>query len=477
MTGAIATLDRLTNQDSGTTFVTNIAEETAPPGLTEATIRFISARNGEPDWLLAWRLKAYRHWLTMRHPTWQKVQVPRFDVQAATYYAAPVDARAAGNELDPRLAETYERLGVPIRGDSQDVAVHAVFDSRTVATTLQQTLAAHGVVFCSLVEAVQRYPELVRRYLGSVVPYSDNLFATLNSAVFSDGAFVYVPDGVTCPVPLSSHFRINAANTGQFERTLIIAGQGARVAYTEACTAAQQAEHRLHAGVAELVALDDAEITYSTIQQWPAGGHADDGGVDNFDTKRGACRGRNARIAWTQVETGARINWKYPACVLEGDNSVGESYTVSFTNGQQQADTGAKMIHLGRNTRSRIVAKGISAGHADQTYRGLVRMTPKADGARNFTQCDSMLIGSTCGAHTVPYIENKNRRATAEHEATTSKVSADQLFYCRQRGMSEEKAVALVVNGFCQEVLQHLPLNMAMEAQRLLDVSLEGSVG
>ncbi|RDD60744.1 Fe-S cluster assembly protein SufB [Ferruginivarius sediminum] len=475
-------VQEVTSQKYKYGFVTDIDMERPPKGLNEDIIRFISMKKNEPEWMLEWRLKAYRHWLTMTHPSWQKVKVPEIDFQDAYYYAAPKsdeDRPKSLDEVDPKLLETYEKLGIPLKEQEAlaGVAVDAVFDSVSVATTYKKKLEEKGIIFCSISEAVQNHPELVREYLGSVVPYSDNFFATLNSAVFTDGSFVYVPKGVRCPMELSTYFRINAENTGQFERTLIIAEEGSYVSYLEGCTAPQRDENQLHAAVVELVALDDAEIKYSTVQNWYPGDEEGVGGIYNFVTKRGACRGDNSKISWTQVETGSAITWKYPSCILQGDNSVGEFYSIAITNNYQQADTGTKMIHLGKNTRSRIISKGISAGHADQTYRGLVRVSPKAENARNFTQCDSLLIGETCGAHTVPYIESRNRSAKVEHEATTSKISEDQLFYCRQRGLSEEDAVALVVNGFCREVLQQLPMEFAVEAQKLVGISLEGSVG
>jgi len=484
--GATAeTLDQVhevTGQTYKYGFVTEIDEERPPKGLNEDIIRFISHKKGEPPWMLDWRLKAYRRWLTMTHPNWQKVRVPPIDFQEAYYFAAPKsdsDKPQSLDEVDPKLLETYEKLGIPLKEQEMlaGVAVDAVFDSVSVATTYKAKLEEHGIIFCSISEAIQTHPELVQKYLGSVVPYSDNFFATLNSAVFTDGSFVYIPKGVRCPMELSTYFRINAENTGQFERTLIIADEGSYVSYLEGCTAPQRDENQLHAAVVELVALKDAEVKYSTVQNWFPGDENGKGGIYNFVTKRGACRGDNAKISWTQVETGSAITWKYPSCILEGDNSVGEFYSIAITNNYQQADTGTKMIHAGRNTRSRIVSKGIAAGKSDQTYRGLVRVSPKAHNARNFTQCDSLLIGQTCGAHTVPYIENRNRSANVEHEATTSKISEDQLFYCRQRGLSEEDAVALVVNGFCREVLQQLPMEFAVEAQKLVGISLEGSVG
>ena len=462
-------------------FVTDIEADTAPKGLDESIIRFISAKKREPEWLLEWRLRAYHVWLGMTEPGWAKVHYPPIDYQDAYYYSAPkmTGRKKDLDEVDPKLLETYQKLGIPL--DEQKllagVAVDAVFDSVSVATTYKKKLDEVGIVFCSISDAVRDHPELVRKYLGSVVPYSDNFFATLNSAVFTDGTFVYVPPGVRSPMELSTYFRINAAKTGQFERTLIIADKGAYVSYLEGCTAPMRDENQLHAAVVELVALDDAEIKYSTVQNWYPGDEQGRGGIYNFVTKRGACRGRNSKISWTQVETGSAITWKYPSCILQGDNSVGEFYSVAITNNFQQADTGTKMIHLGRNTRSRIVSKGISAGHADNTYRGLVRIMPRAEGARNHTQCDSLLIGGRCGAHTVPYIESRNPTARVEHEATTSKISDDQLFYARSRGLSDEEAVALIVNGFCREVLQNLPMEFAVEAQKLVGISLEGSVG
>jgi Fe-S cluster assembly protein SufB len=463
-------------------FVTDIESDTAPKGLSEDIVRFISAKKGEPQWLLDWRLKAYRHWLTMPEPQWSKVQFPPIDYQDSYYYSAPkspADGPKSLDEVDPKLLETYAKLGIPLNEQKMlaGVAVDAVFDSVSFATTFKKNLEAVGVIFCPISEAVKNHPELVQKYLGSVVPYGDNKHACLNSAVFTDGSFVYIPKGVRCPMELSTYFRINAQNTGQFERTLIIADEGSYVSYLEGCTAPMRDENQLHAAVVELITLDDAEIKYSTVQNWYPGDENGKGGIYNFVTKRGACRGRNSKISWTQVETGSAITWKYPSCILQGDNSVGEFYSIAITNNHQQADTGTKMIHLGKNTRSRIIAKGISAGKSDSTYRGLVRIGAKAEGARNFTQCDSLLIGDKCGAHTVPYIENKNRRAIVEHEATTSRISEDQLFYCRQRGLSEEDAVALVVNGFCREVMQQLPMEFAVEAQKLVGISLEGSVG
>ena len=470
-------------------FETAIEQDIAPPGLSEDTVRFISAKKNEPEWLLNWRLAAFQRWLEMPEPEWAKLAFPPIDYQAASYYAAPKkagDGPKSLEDVDPELLRTYEKLGIPLKeqeilagvqGTERMVAVDAVFDSVSVATTFKDKLEEAGVIFCSISEAVQRVPDLVQKYLGKVVPVSDNKHATLNAAVFSDGTFVYVPEGVRCPMELSTYFRINAANTGQFERTLIIADKGSYVSYLEGCTAPMRDENQLHAAVVELVALDDAEIKYSTVQNWYPGDEEGRGGIYNFVTKRGLCAGRNSKISWTQVETGSAITWKYPSCVLRGDNSVGEFYSIAITNNRQQADTGTKMIHLGRNTRSRIIAKTISAGRSDSTYRGLVSIHPKAEGARNYTQCDSLLIGDQCGAHTVPYIESKTPHALVEHEATTTKLSEDQLFYCRQRGLSEEEAVTLLVNGFCKEVLQELPMEFAVEAQKLVGISLEGSVG
>jgi len=464
-------------------FVTDIESDTAPKGLSEDIVRFISAKKDEPAWLLEWRLKAYRRWLEMPEPLWAKVNFPPIDYQDSYYYSAPksTDGPKSLDEVDPELLRTYEKLGIPLKEQEMlagvGVAVDAVFDSVSVATTFKGKLEEQGIIFCPISEAIRKHPELVRKYLGSVVPAGDNKHACLNSAVFTDGSFVYIPKGVRCPMELSTYFRINAANTGQFERTLLIADAGSYVSYLEGCTAPMRDENQLHAAVVELIALDDAEIKYSTVQNWYPGDKNGKGGIYNFVTKRGACRGRNSKISWTQVETGSAITWKYPSCILQGDNSVGEFYSVAITNNMQQADTGTKMIHLGKNTRSRIVSKGISAGRSQQTYRGLVRISAKATGARNHTQCDSLLIGDRCGAHTVPYIESKNRSAIVEHEATTSKISENQLFYCRQRGLSEENAVALVVNGFCREVLQQLPMEFAVEAQKLVGISLEGSVG
>ncbi|MAI99168.1 MAG: Fe-S cluster assembly protein SufB [Nisaea sp.] len=463
-------------------FVTDIEMETAPKGLNERVIRFISAKKGEPEWLLEWRLKAYGHWLTMEEPDWAKLDYQRVDYNDIYYYAAPktTESPKSLDEVDPELLKTYEKLGIPLREQevlAGVVAVDAVFDSVSVATTYRGKLEEMGVIFASISEAVHSHPELVKKYLGSVVPYTDNYFSALNSAVFTDGSFVYIPKGVRCPMELSTYFRINAENTGQFERTLIIADDESYVSYLEGCTAPQRDENQLHAAVVELVAMEKSEIKYSTVQNWYPGDENGKGGIYNFVTKRGICRGDYAKISWTQVETGSAITWKYPSCILRGDHSVGEFYSVAITNNAQQADTGTKMIHLGANTSSTIISKGISAGRADNTYRGLVRVGPKADNARNYSQCDSLLIGDQCGAHTVPYIESRNPSATVEHEATTSKISEDQLFYCRQRGLNEEDAVSLIVNGFCKEVMKELPMEFAVEAQKLIGISLEGSVG
>ncbi len=478
-------VEHLANREYQYGFTTDIEEEQVPAGLDEGTVRLISAKKNEPEWLLEWRLRALRRFQEMLEgqgePSWAMVDYPEIDYQDIVYYSAPKQRKQLDSldEVDPELLRTYEKLGIPLSEQKRlaGVAVDAVFDSVSVATTFKEELEKQGIVFCSFSEAVQRCPELVRKYLGSVVPYSDNLFATLNSAVFSDGSFAYIPKGVRCPMELSTYFRINAANTGQFERTLLIADEGAYVSYLEGCTAPMRDENQLHAAVVELVALDDAEIKYSTVQNWYPGDENGVGGIYNFVTKRGACRGRRSKISWTQVETGSAITWKYPSCILQGDDSVGEFYSVAMTNHRQQADTGTKMIHLGRNTRSTIVSKGISAGHGQQSYRGLVRIGPKAEGARNYSQCDSLLLGDRCGAHTFPYLEVSNPSATVEHEATTSKIGEDQLFYCRQRGISEEDAVSMIVNGFCKEVLRELPMEFAVEAQNLLGVSLEGSVG
>ncbi|HTT48647.1 MAG TPA: Fe-S cluster assembly protein SufB [Pseudolabrys sp.] len=485
-------------------FVTDIESEKAPRGLSEDTIRFISGKKSEPEWMLAWRLEAFKRWLTMREPTWARVNYPKIEYQDIYYYSAPKAFKAPKSldEVDPEILKTYEKLGIPLKeqeilagvrkqgepskldddvtgGDfrSGRVAVDAVFDSVSVATTFKEELKRAGVVFMPISEAIREHPELVKKYLGSVVPVTDNFFATLNSAVFSDGSFVYVPPGVRCPMELSTYFRINEKNTGQFERTLIIADKGAYVSYLEGCTAPMRDENQLHAAVVELVALDDAEIKYSTVQNWYPGDAEGKGGIFNFVTKRGDCRGKNAKISWTQVETGSAITWKYPSCILRGDNSRGEFYSIAISNGRQQVDSGTKMLHLGKNTTSRIISKGIAAGKSNNTYRGLVTAHRRATGARNFTNCDSLLIGDKCGAHTVPYIEAKNSAAVFEHEATTSKISEDMLFYCQQRGMSAEEATALVVNGFVKDVLQQLPMEFAVEAQKLISISLEGSVG
>ena len=465
----------------------DIEQEFAPKGLSEDTVRFISAKKNEPEWMLDWRLKAYRHWLTMTPPDWAKLNVPAIDYQDAYYYAAPKKKETISSldEVDPEILRVYEKLGIPIEEQkvlagvegARKVAVDAVFDSVSVATTFRKELEEAGVIFRSISEAIREYPDLVKKWLGKVVPMHDNYFAALNCAVFSDGTFVYVPEGVRCPMELSTYFRINAENTGQFERTLIVADKGAYVSYLEGCTAPQRDENQLHAAVVELVTLDDAEIKYSTVQNWYPGDEQGKGGIYNFVTKRGLCQGRNSKISWTQVETGSAITWKYPSCVLNGENSVGEFYSVAVTNNFQQADTGTKMIHNGRNSRSTIISKGISAGKSNGTYRGLVRVAPQAENVRNFTQCDSLLLGDQCGAHTVPYIEVKNPSAQIEHEATTSKISDDQLFYAMQRGLDTESAVGLIVNGFAKEVLQQLPMEFAVEAQKLLGISLEGSVG
>ncbi|RMH62044.1 MAG: Fe-S cluster assembly protein SufB [Zetaproteobacteria bacterium] len=463
-------------------FVTDIESDTLPPGLNEEVIRHISARKEEPDWLLEWRLSAYRHWLKMREPHWAHVEYPPIDYQAISYYSAPKakgDGPKSLDEVDPKLLETYEKLGIPLREQEMlaGVAVDAVFDSVSVATTFREKLAEAGVIFCPISEAVREYPELVRQYLGSVVPVQDNFFAALNSAVFTDGSFVYVPKGVRCPMELSTYFRINASNTGQFERTLIVADAGAYVSYLEGCTAPMRDENQLHAAVVELIALDDAEIKYSTVQNWYPGDERGVGGIYNFVTKRADCRGARSKVSWTQVETGSAITWKYPSCILRGDDAVGEFYSVALTKMRQQADTGTKMVHLGKRTRSTIVSKGIAAGMGQQSYRGLVRIARGAEGARNYTQCDSLLLGDKCGAHTFPYIEVKEPTAIVEHEATTSRIGEDQLFYCRARGIPEEDAVNLIVNGFCKDVFNELPMEFAVEANRLMEVSLEGAVG
>jgi len=462
-------------------FVSDIESETFPVGLDEGVIRRISAMKEEPEWMLDWRLRAYRNWLTMEEPDWAHVDYPKIDFKAISYYSAPksmADKPQSLDEVDPELLRTYEKLGIPLYEQEMlaGVAVDAVFDSVSVVTTYRAKLEEAGVIFCPISEAAHKYPELIKKYLGSVVPRSDNYFAALNSAVFTDGSFVYIPKGVRCPMELSTYFRINEENTGQFERTLIIADEGSHVSYLEGCTAPQRDENQLHAAVVELVAMDDAQIKYSTVQNWYPGDENGKGGIYNFVTKRALCH-TNAKVSWTQVETGSAITWKYPSCILKGDNSVGEFYSVALTRGMQQADTGTKMIHLGKNTKSTIIAKGISAGKSNNSYRGLVHMGPKADGARNFTECDSLLIGDRCGAHTFPYIESRNPSAIVEHEATTSKVSDDQLFLCQQRGLDAEKAVSMIVNGFCKEVFKELPMEFAVEAGKLLEISLEGSIG
>jgi Fe-S cluster assembly protein SufB len=497
VTETLDTVESITQSGYKWGFETDIEMEIAPKGLTTDTIRMISAKKEEPEWLLEWRLNAFAAWQAMEEPSWAKVGYPKIDFQDIHYYAAPKrPAPKSLADVDPELLRMYEKLGIPLKerailagvegagegaanpaNGNPNIAVDAVFDSVSVATTFRDTLAKSGVIFCPISEAVREHPELVRKYLGTVVPVSDNYYAALNCAVFTDGSFVYIPKGVRCPMELSTYFRINAKNTGQFERTLIIADEGAYVSYLEGCTAPQRDENQLHAAVVELVAMDDAQIKYSTVQNWFPGDAEGKGGIYNFVTKRAACRGARSKVSWTQVETGSAITWKYPSCILQGEGSVGEFYSVAVTNNRQQADTGTKMIHIGKNTRSTIVSKGISAGRSDNTYRGLVRILPRASGARNFTQCDSLLIGDQCGAHTVPYIESRNPTAKVEHEATTSKIAEDQLFYCRSRGLSEEDAVGLIVNGFCKDVLKELPMEFAVEAQKLLAVSLEGSVG
>ena len=477
-------VESLIKKEYSAGFHTSVESDTLPPGLDEDVVRFISAKKEEPEWMTEWRLKAFRAWKEMPEPNWAKVKYPKIDFQAISYYSAPKsmeDKPQSLEEVDPELLATYEKLGIPLHEQEMlagvsNVAVDAVFDSVSVVTTFRKKLEEAGVIFCPISEAVHTYPELVKKHLGSVVPQKDNYFAALNSAVFSDGSFVYIPKGVRCPMELSTYFRINEMNTGQFERTLIVAEEGSHVSYLEGCTAPMRDENQLHAAVVELVAMDDAEIKYSTVQNWYPGDADGKGGIFNFVTKRGVCH-TNAKISWTQVETGSAVTWKYPSCILKGDNSVGEFYSVALTNNHQQADTGTKMIHLGKNTRSTIIAKGISAGQSDNSYRGLVRMNAGADGARNFTQCDSLLIGDRCGAHTFPYIESKNPSAVVEHEATTSKVSDDQMFLCQQRGLDAEKAISMIVNGFCREVFRELPMEFAVEAGKLLEVSLEGSVG
>ncbi|GHA95735.1 Fe-S cluster assembly protein SufB [Modicisalibacter luteus] len=475
-------MEQLVRREYTQGFVTDIESETVPPGLDESVIAFISQKKGEPEWMLEWRLDAYQQWLKMKAPSWAHLNYPPIDYQAISYFSAPKskdDAPKSLDEVDPKLLETYEKLGIPLheRAALAGVAVDAVFDSVSVTTTFKEKLGEAGVIFCSISEAIRDYPELIKQYLGTVVPKADNYFAALNSAVFTDGSFVYVPEGVTCPMELSTYFRINAANTGQFERTLIICEKQAQVSYLEGCTAPMRDENQLHAAVVELVALEDAYIKYSTVQNWYPGDEEGRGGIYNFVTKRADCRGDRSKVSWTQVETGSAITWKYPSCVLRGKDSVGEFYSVAVTNGRQQADTGTKMIHIGEGTKSTIVSKGIAAGNSEQAYRGLVKIGPRAKGARNFTQCDSLLIGDRCGAHTFPYQEIGNSSATVEHEATTSKIGEDQLFYCRQRGISEEDAVNMIVNGFCKDVFQELPMEFAVEAEALLNVTLEGAVG
>ncbi len=474
-------IEKIAEQEYKYGFFTDIEQEIAPKGINEDIIKLISSKKNEPQWMLEWRLKAYKHWLTMKEPKWPNVTYPKIDYNDISYYAAPKtnERPKSLDEIDPEIKATYEKLGIPLEEQKMlaGVAVDVIFDSVSLVTTFKEKLAEQGVIFCSMSEAVEEHPELIKKYLGFVVPHNDNFFAALNSAVFSDGSFVYVPEGVRCPMELSTYFRINAENTGQFERTLIIAEPGSYVSYLEGCTAPQRDENQLHAAVVELIAHDDAEIKYSTIQNWYPGDSEGKGGIFNFVTKRGRCVGRNSHISWTQVETGSAITWKYPGCILEGDNSVGEFYSVALTNRRQQADTGTKMIHIGKNTTSNIVSKGISAGYGQNTYRGLVEITKNASNARNYTQCDSMLIGDKCGAHTFPYIEVKNSTAHMEHEASTSKIGEDQIFYCRQRGLSAEDAVSLIVNGFCKEVFKELPFEFAVEAEKLLSISLEGSVG
>ena len=482
MSTATETIEGLVKQEYKYGFYTDVEADAAPPGLNEDIIRLISAKKQEPDFMLQWRLKAYRHWLTMKEPTWPHVKYPPIQYQDSVYYSAPKkrgDGPKSLEEVDPKLLETYEKLGIPLKERERlaGVAVDAVFDSVSVGTTFKEKLAERGIIFCSFTDAVQNHPDLVKKYLGMVVPYTDNFFAALNAAVFSDGSFCFIPKGVKCPMELSTYFRINAANTGQFERTLIVAEEGASVSYLEGCTAPMRDEHQLHAAVVELIALDRAQIKYSTVQNWYPGDAQGRGGIYNFVTKRGLCKGRNSKICWTQVETGSAITWKYPSCILQGENSVGEFYSVALTNNYQQADTGTKMIHIGKNTSSTIVSKGISAGHGQNSYRGLVKIQKSAANARNFSQCDSLLLGSKCGAHTFPYIEVKNTTSRVEHEASTSKIGEDQIFYCNQRGLSTQDAVNMIVNGFCKEVFRELPMEFAVEAQKLLGVSLEGSVG
>ena len=482
MSTATETIEGLVKQEYKYGFYTDVETDSAPPGLNEDIIRLISAKKHEPEFMLEWRLKAYRHWLTMKEPTWPHVHYEPIDYQKSVYYSAPKkkgDGPKSLDEVDPKLLETYEKLGIPLRERARlaGVAVDAVFDSVSVGTTFKEKLGEKGIIFCSFTEAVQNHPDLIKKYLGTVVPYTDNYFAALNSAVFSDGSFCYIPKGVKCPMELSTYFRINAANTGQFERTLIIAEEGSSVSYLEGCTAPMRDEHQLHAAVVELLALDNAQIKYSTVQNWYPGDEQGRGGIYNFVTKRGLCKGRSSKISWTQVETGSAITWKYPSCILQGDDSMGEFYSVAVTNNYQQADTGTKMVHIGKNTRSTIVSKGISAGHGQNSYRGLVKIQKNATNARNFSQCDSLLLGNKCGAHTFPYIEVKNTTARVEHEASTSKIGEDQIFYCNQRGLATQDAVNMIVNGFCKEVLAALPMEFAVEARKLLGVSLEGSVG
>jgi Fe-S cluster assembly protein SufB len=482
MSTATETIEGLVKKEYKYGFVTDVEADSAPPGLNEDIVRLISSKKNEPAFLLEWRLKAFRHWQSMKEPTWPHVHYPPIEYQKSVYYSAPKkkgEGPKSLDEVDPKLLETYEKLGIPLKERERlaGVAVDAVFDSVSVGTTFKEKLAEKGIIFCSFSEAVQDHPDLVKKYLGTVVPYTDNFFAALNSAVFSDGSFCFIPAGVKCPMELSTYFRINAANTGQFERTLIVAEEGASVSYLEGCTAPMRDEHQLHAAVVELIALDNAQIKYSTVQNWYPGDEQGRGGIYNFVTKRGLCKGRNSKISWTQVETGSAITWKYPSCILLGDDSVGEFYSVAVTNHYQQADTGTKMLHVGKNTRSTIVSKGISAGHGQNSYRGLVKIQKSATNARNFSQCDSLLLGNNCGAHTFPYIETKNTTARVEHEASTSKIGEDQIFYCNQRGLSTQDAVNMIVNGFCKEVFRELPMEFAVEAQKLLGVSLEGSVG
>jgi Fe-S cluster assembly protein SufB len=482
MSTATETIEGLVKQEYKYGFYTDVEADAAPPGLNEDIIRLISTKKNEPKFMLEWRLKAFRHWLTMKEPTWPHVHYPPIEYQKSVYYSAPKkkgEGPKSLEEVDPKLLETYEKLGIPLKERERlaGVAVDAVFDSVSVGTTFKEKLAERGIIFCSFTDAVHNHPDLVKKYLGMVVPYTDNFFAALNSAVFSDGSFCFIPKGVKCPMELSTYFRINAANTGQFERTLIVAEEGASVSYLEGCTAPMRDEHQLHAAVVELIALDNAQIKYSTVQNWYPGDAQGRGGIYNFVTKRGLCKGKNSKISWTQVETGSAITWKYPSCVLLGDNSIGEFYSVAVTNNYQQADTGTKMVHVGKNSRSTIVSKGISAGHGQNSYRGLVKIQKNATGSRNFSQCDSLLLGDKCGAHTFPYIEVKNTSSRVEHEASTSKIGEDQIFYCNQRGLSTQDAVNMIVNGFCKEVFRELPMEFAVEAQKLLGVSLEGSVG